>query len=250
MRSRTTTRDVRNRLCEGKTNSSKSWIATWVSNFQLIFLEYGTRAMRVAEFWKDQWKNKYLYSCVWLADGIHLSYDQPRFLFRSYNSPSISCSSLTSSNSTMCEVIGLAASVLAIAQLTGSLVTAGYGYINSFKRAPFDVQLFVEKLSEFNKVLRCLQDYVGENPNSTVLQELGGDGGPLQRCEEELKRLQTRLQWRAGIRGVVDHFKWPLKESETLRHTQAIEGYRSTFSLALGMDNLWVMMPFSSQEHT
>lgn len=138
----------------------------------------------------------------------------------------------------MCEVIGLAASVLAIAQLIGSLVTAGYGYINGFKRAPFDVQLFVEKLSEFNKVLKCLQDYVGENPDSTVLQELSGDGGPLQRCEEQLKRLQTRFQSRTGIRGVVDRFKWPLKESETLRHTQAIEGYKSTFSLALGMDNL------------
>lgn len=139
----------------------------------------------------------------------------------------------------MAEVIGLTASIIAIIQLTGQVGALSWGYIGGVRDASRTIHELLDELSSFGKVLRIVLEYAESNSGkSTVLEELGGKDGPLQKCAEEMARLRLRLEPKSGIRGVMGVLKWPLKSDETSRYISGIERYKSLFNLALSADNM------------
>lgn len=131
----------------------------------------------------------------------------------------------------MAEIIGLSVSIVGLIQLTGQIVTVGYGYIGGVNRARKDLRELMDELHSLTKVLVVLGDYVDTSPESTALQTLNE---PLQRCVEELRELYLELE----PKNKIDKFKWPLKEKETQQRISRIERFKGLFSFAIAADNM------------
>lgn len=134
------------------------------------------------------------------------------------------------------EVVGAAASIVALLQLTGKVASIGYSYTTGVKRAPKDVRELLNELNSLTIVLDNLQDYVDANPQSPTLQKLGAVGGPLLECINELEELRRQLET-TDSSGFIARCKWPLKEKETTQSILKIERYKSMFTLALNVNH-------------
>lgn len=140
------------------------------------------------------------------------------------------------------EVLGIAASIIAVIQLTEAVSGLCYRYIGAVKRAQKDAQELMGELSSLNRVLGALKEYTDKNPQSTtVLQMLNTRGGPLSGCLSELERLETKFNssvpkgWR---RKIMRSLKWPLEETETLQIISRIERQKNLFTIALSTDHM------------
>lgn len=141
----------------------------------------------------------------------------------------------------MADALGLVASIIAIIQLTGQVGALSWGYIGGVRDAPRAIHELLDELSSFGKVLRIVLECAeSKSGNPTVLEELGGKDGPLQKCAGELIRLRAKLEPKRGIKGVINALKWPLKADETSQYISGIERYKSLFNLALSADNMYV----------
>lgn len=141
---------------------------------------------------------------------------------------------------TMADPLSIVASVIAIAQLTERLIALGYVYLGGTKAASKDLRELVNELQSLGKVLVVLQDYAqaDQNLQSTALQSLNGQNGPLPGCALELRRLQLKLEPKQGLRGMIQSLKWPFKEQETQQHIARIQRQKSLFILALTVDHM------------
>lgn len=140
----------------------------------------------------------------------------------------------------MAEVLGIAASIIGVLQLTGALVSVGYEYISGVKAASKDLQDLVDELHSLGKVLIILQDYADKNLKSPVLQKLNDSDGPLQGCAKQLENLRLKLEAgrASGIKGKMRGLVWPLKAAETAQHISRIERHKSLFTFALSADQM------------
>lgn len=144
----------------------------------------------------------------------------------------------------MGDPLSTAASVIAVLQLTGALISLSKDYIRGVKDAPKDAQQLVDELRSFEKVLSTLRDHVLNDTNleSTALQALNGQNGPLQACALELQRLQLKLVPQRGLKGIIDRLRWPLKERETSQYISQMERHKGLFTFAVTIDQLWVKL--------
>lgn len=133
----------------------------------------------------------------------------------------------------MADGLGLAASIIAVIQLTTGVASLSYEYIGKATRAPEDISKLMDELKSLLEVLTVLQLAVQANPRSTVLQGLDD---PLQKCMEEMIKLRIKLEPKKGLRwweAVLVRLKWPFEEKETSELILRIERLKSLFSLAL-----------------
>lgn len=135
--------------------------------------------------------------------------------------------------------ISSAASVVAVIQLAGSLVTVCGSYIQNVKHARDDItalQLSVESLrgvlQELLQFLRGLNDK--SLPTSLRLVN------DITDCLLDLQGLNERLEPRKGKRSMrrfgLRAFRWPLDRAEVDREVQKFERYKSSFLLSLQVD--------------
>lgn len=140
----------------------------------------------------------------------------------------------------MADPLSITASVIAVLQLTGTMITLGKDYIKGVKDAPEDIQQLIDELQSLGKVLSTLRDHIVNDKDlkSTALQALNGQNGHLSACALELKRLQLKLEPEKGLRAKINRLKWPLKEKETFQYISRIERHKSLFTFALTIDQL------------
>lgn len=140
----------------------------------------------------------------------------------------------------MADALGIVASVIAVLQLTGKLVSLGYDYIRGAIDASKDIRRLLGELHSLSNVLLILQDHARHDKTLrlTALQTLSGQNGPLEGCRLELQRLQLKLEPKTGLRGKMKSLVWPLKEKETFQHISRLEGHKNLFNLALTADQL------------
>lgn len=136
-----------------------------------------------------------------------------------------------------------AASVIAVIQLTGSLVKLCGGYIQEVKDARDGILTLQRAIAGFQGTLEDLQKFLQSNdgkalPTSSRLVSNITD------CLSDLRALEARLDpgmgkklmRKVGLRAL----KWPLKRTEVEGVTQNLERYKSSFLLSLGVDQAYV----------
>lgn len=133
----------------------------------------------------------------------------------------------------MADGLSLAASIIAVIDITAKVVSGSYGYISSVVRAPDDLKKLVNELQSFTTVLITLQICAHDNPGSAALQQLDN---PLLECMLEMKKFQAKLasnkdKWWARL-------KWSFGEKETLDFTSRIERLKSSFNVAINAEQL------------
>ncbi|KAJ5369956.1 uncharacterized protein N7496_006048 [Penicillium cataractarum] len=143
------------------------------------------------------------------------------------------------------DCLSSAASVIAIIQLTGSLVKLCGGYIQEVKDARDEILTLQRAIAIIQGTLQDLQKFLQSNdgkglPTSSRL------GSNIADCLSDLRALEARLDRgkgkklmsKMGLRAL----KWPLKRIEVQGVIQNLERYKSSFLLSLQVDQTSLMV--------
>lgn len=136
-----------------------------------------------------------------------------------------------------------AASVIAVVDISAKVASLCLQYSVEVKHAKSDIERLYQKVNDTKNVLEKLQQLLDKQGKSQ-LRTTNTLLDPLQRCLQELKKLEATLQaklepngrrkamQRIGLRAL----KWPLTSREVEKTVQNLEKYGQTFSLALQVD--------------
>lgn len=125
--------------------------------------------------------------------------------------------------------LSIAASIIAVLQITTQVASLSYKYLSGVKRAPEELPKLAHELKSIITVLATLQ-VCAQDHESAALRELED---PLRSCLTEMVALQTKLSPRKGW---LARLKWPFEEKETLEVILRIERLKGLFTLAMNSD--------------
>ena len=148
----------------------------------------------------------------------------------------------------MAEGLALAASVIAVLQVTGKVISICYDYSATVEDSTWELPQIKGGLESLRSVLQLLEprvkqvDLAQAIPHSeTSLLLLLRE--PLQKCLEMVERLEIKLKtpgWaeRCGPRrkAMVQALRWPLKEGDAKKTLANIDRFKATFHLAITAD--------------
>ena len=156
----------------------------------------------------------------------------------------------------MAEGLALAASVIAVLQITQSVISVCYDYSAAAKGTSWEVPQVLAELESLRDVLQRLEPLAkeAEYADPTVktrlptLALLCGPGGLLENCFKEVKRLDGGLKppgWtdRFGPRrtAFAQALRWPFKESETRKTLEKIGRFKDTLTLTITADQAYAI---------
>jgi hypothetical protein len=136
--------------------------------------------------------------------------------------------------------IGEAASIIAVIQITAQIYKLCSSYISEVKNAPKDVERLQSKTSSLHSVLEKIEQML-RGSKSARLTMSTSVLEPLKRCVTDLEELKAKLDAgkrkksmsRVGLRSL----RWPFTRKEVEKAIKMLEGYTTTFNVALLADN-------------
>lgn len=136
-----------------------------------------------------------------------------------------------------------AASVIAVIQLTGSLVKLCGGYIQEVKDARNEIFTLQRAVAGLHDTLQDLQKFLYSN-DGQALPTSSRLASNITDCLSDVRALETKLDpgkgktlmRKLGFRAL----KWPLKRAEVEGVIQSLERYKSSFLLSLQVDQRYV----------
>ncbi|KAL3469681.1 WD40 repeat-like protein [Aspergillus californicus] len=138
-----------------------------------------------------------------------------------------------------------AASVIAVIQLTGSLVKLCGGYIQEVKDARKEIINLQHAITGLEGTLQDLQKFLQSN-NAKALPTSSRLFSNIADCLSDLQALEARLDPGKGRRLMrkvgLRALKWPLKRTEVEGVAKNLERYKSLFLLSLQMDQTALMV--------
>jgi hypothetical protein len=151
----------------------------------------------------------------------------------------------------MAEVLGLAASIIAVLQITNSVISVCHDYSAAVQGASWELPQVRAEMEGLRNVLQTLEPLAKQaefaNPivrtRLSTLNLLCGTSGLLQNCLNEVTRLDERLKspsWRDRFgpkrKAFIQALRWPLMETETKKALGNIDRFRDTLALAITAD--------------
>ncbi|KAH8151760.1 uncharacterized protein LAJ45_04382 [Morchella importuna] len=134
----------------------------------------------------------------------------------------------------MADGLSTAASVIAVIQMATSLAGVGYKYLSGAKRAPECLRRLTAELKTLIEILTEIH-IRAQDPES----KLQGLDSSLQQCFADMIKLQDKLRPRnnSGLWGSIrTRLQWPFEESDIMDHLVRMERFKSTFTLAMGLN--------------
>lgn len=146
--------------------------------------------------------------------------------------------------SKMADPLSIAGSIAGLITIADVVIRNGYKYIAAVKGADKAVLSLVQETNSLVGVLHSLRN---------VAEGLEGGNVPflattqvhhIESCFRTLKKIQTLLdkfeisKSKDLIHRSVQHFKWPLAESQTKSLASEVSGHRETLALALNADEM------------
>jgi hypothetical protein len=138
----------------------------------------------------------------------------------------------------------IAASTIAVIQISSKIIAICYNYRAGVKSAPKDLISLTRELQDFQTVLEQLQSLAEglEYPDSQdkthlkSLELLSGPDGPLPEWQAELEALEAKLKPKDGIKAVGQALLWPLKENYVQKILARVGSFKALLNLALSTD--------------
>jgi hypothetical protein len=146
---------------------------------------------------------------------------------------------------TMAE-IALAASIIAVIQISQTVITQAYKYGQSVKNAKKDTERIETELKDVESRLTKLQDLVDRAQKSgrpldcwPTLASINQEDGPLSKCKLALNCLLVELapvdSWRAKMK---ERALWPNKVTKVEKALEAIIQQKNSFIEALNIEQV------------
>lgn len=139
------------------------------------------------------------------------------------------------------DLLSSAASVVAVIQLSGSLVKICGGYIQEVKDAREEIITLQRAITGVQEILQDLEKLIQSHQNT--LPSSSRLVSRITDCLSDLRTLEVRLDpgrgktlmKRMGLRAL----KWPLKHTEVDGIVQKLERYKLSFTLSLQLDQTY-----------
>lgn len=132
-----------------------------------------------------------------------------------------------------------AASVIAVIQLTGSLVKICGGYIREVKSARDEILALQQGITSLQGTLQDLLELLQSNDGMSLLNA-SRLAGNISSCLRDLRYIESRLDSGKGSRLMskvgLRALKWPFKRMEVESITKNLERHKSSFVLSLQVD--------------
>ncbi|KAF8527082.1 hypothetical protein JB92DRAFT_1002439 [Gautieria morchelliformis] len=145
----------------------------------------------------------------------------------------------------MAAALGLAASVIAVLQLTGATISACYNYRSGVKNASRDKARIIDQLFGLQKALENVRRLV-EDDETAASSRLPALNEQLLRCGAELQSLNTKLESDLRRKGRMQAFKWPLKESEVHKTLDKLGELQELLTTAMDVDQTRLTLKIDS----
>ena len=159
----------------------------------------------------------------------------------------------------MAEAFGIAAGVIAVLQITNSILSICDDYKAAVRGASWELPGIQKEMKDLLTVLQTLEPLAAnvsplDPARFQTLALLSGPEGLLEACRKEIERLEKRLKspdWmkRFGPRrqALVQSLRWPLKEAETKKTLDTISRFREILQMALVVDQTYACV-FASKK--
>ena len=154
----------------------------------------------------------------------------------------------------MAEGLAVAASVIAVLQITNSVISVCYDYSAAATGTSWELPRLMSELESLRSVLQRLEPLAKQADFSSALTnakipifiELCKPNGPLPLCCREIESLEAVLKtpdWSAGFgpkrKALVQALRWPLKLKDTEKALKQISKLRELLSFALIADQMY-----------
>lgn len=151
-------------------------------------------------------------------------------------------------SSSMAEIAGVAASVIAVIQIADRIVGLCKFYIESNSDTPSDLLAILIETSTLKTIFENLEFLItSHNAASVILKLLSDPNGPIEGCLKsvtELERLlpsdsvhisvrSTSRSKRRKVKAACATLAWPLKSDKAQRLLQQIIQFKTSINLAL-----------------
>ena len=148
----------------------------------------------------------------------------------------------------MAEGLAIAASVIAVLQITNSVISICYDYSAAVNGTSWELPRLTSELESLRSVLQRLEPIAkqADFSKAPTLIELCKPNGPLLLCCREIESLEAVLKtpdWAAGFgpkrKALVQALRWPLKAKDTEKALKQISRLREVLSFALTADQTY-----------
>ena len=143
----------------------------------------------------------------------------------------------------MAEPLSLVASLIAVVQINGSVISCCYEYRKGVRNAPKELLRVTNEVAALRNLLERLvtlidDEKVASQGYLTTLAGLVSAGGPLDLCQQDLESLRVKIEppvneWRSLGRRLT----WPLQERDVTKTLASIHRVKSLLETALMVDN-------------
>jgi septal ring factor EnvC (AmiA/AmiB activator) len=150
----------------------------------------------------------------------------------------------------MAEAIGLAASVIAVLQLSDQVIRVTRRYIAGVRSAKSDIQAFEKEVSSLKRVLEELEAFLKQTEKEpTRLSATRGCESSLDDCHKTMESIFQTLKTKAGKAGKAGKLErfsggifrkelfWPFQKEEVESLITLLSGRRATIQFALTLDS-------------
>lgn len=142
----------------------------------------------------------------------------------------------------MADPLSLIASLIAIAQISGEIVSLCYNYRSGIKGADASVARLISEVKSvrdmIENLIKLVDDQSAQDSQLEAIAFLAVKDGPLTQALEELQALQVKLKPATGWRAIGKLLKWPLTEPEVVKTLARINRFKTTLVVASSTDHL------------
>ena len=145
------------------------------------------------------------------------------------------------------EAVGSATSLVSLLEISGKLITAGYGYLSKVAHAPSRMRMVLNEVSSVNLVLGRLEEYSTQQSDSTSILDTLFRSRVFEDCKDVLKKIDGTVQTcmaeseahssKREVKVFMKRIIWPLKEKETEEILGHLDRIRSILSDAIAQDS-------------
>ena len=139
--------------------------------------------------------------------------------------------------------VSAAASIVALIQISEHLFGLCQEYFQGVKHAREDIQRLRDEILSLQDILINLKELTdaADSAKLSIFKTLNQIDGPVQRCQTHLNGLVTKLDPGLGENRMKQFglraLKWPFNSKAVNEIIVVIERHKTTFSLALNVDN-------------
>lgn len=149
------------------------------------------------------------------------------------------------------EILGATASIIAIVQISKTIITICQFYIGEVDGASQDLRVILIEVSTLKGIAKSLKYLTQPNvANSTLLEQLAAVTGPIEGCKKALEELEkllpdtaisanTQNSKRRKLDAAAAALAWPLRKGKAKKLLQEIMQHKTTINLALTADFMY-----------